>query len=47
MSLVDERVEERWQQVKSIDYSSVIRFQQGRAGEFVLNKGEQASPLLG
>lgn len=46
MSLVDERVEERWQQVKSIDYSSVIRFQQGRAGVFVLSKGERASPLL-
>lgn len=39
-------VEETWQQIKSIGYSSVIRFQQGRIGVFILRKGEWASPLL-
>jgi len=41
------QVEERWQQIKSTDYSSVIGFQQGRTkGVLMLSKGEWASPLL-
>lgn len=39
-------VEETWQQIKSIDYSSVVRIQQGKIEVFILSKGERASPLL-
>lgn len=39
-------VKERWQQIKSTDYRSVIGFQQGRIGVFILSEGEWASPLL-
>lgn len=38
-------VEERWQQLKSTAYSSVIGFQQGRTGVFMLSEGEWRSPL--